>query len=179
LLLISDSIGDNAIVMESLVSLLNPFKWTFVFINYLTPALVDCLEAPFPFFIGTSRKIWEELLAIRELPEDIIIYDIDKHIFLRNKDDLPPLAQPFGRKLVRQLMEQIDDIPRYFEKSKKAKFNISQEKLEEVYWGYAQLKIRQMFFNFFLLVLNNYLGFFKVYDEDCDLSPGKQDKKCN
>lgn len=52
-------------------------------------------------------------------------------------------------------------------------------KIEEVYWGYAQLRIKQSFLNFFLLTINNYIGYFKNLDEDGDLSPGKKEKKCN
>jgi hypothetical protein len=59
IILIKKNFGDIALIMESLVSLLNPLKWNFVFITYLTPKLVDCLEAPFPYIIGVSRKIWE------------------------------------------------------------------------------------------------------------------------
>ena len=60
IILIKDNFGDIAVIMESLVSLLNPLKWNFVFITYLTPKLVECLEAPFPYMIGVSRKIWED-----------------------------------------------------------------------------------------------------------------------
>ena len=77
IVLIKKDFGDIALIMESLVSLLNPLKWNFVFITYLTPKLVDCLEAPFPFIIGVSRKIWENQCLVRELPDDIIIFDID------------------------------------------------------------------------------------------------------
>jgi hypothetical protein len=78
IILIKEKFGDIALIMESLVSLLNPLKWNFPFITYLTPKLVDCLEAPFPYIIGVSRKIWEDHCQIREFPEDVIIYDIDK-----------------------------------------------------------------------------------------------------
>jgi hypothetical protein len=60
IILIKKEFGDIALIMESLVSLLNPLKWNFVFITYLTPKLIDCLEAPFPYIIGVSRKIWED-----------------------------------------------------------------------------------------------------------------------
>lgn len=77
IVLIKDNFGDIAVIMESLVSLLNPLKWNFVFITYLTPKLVECLEAPFPYIIGVSRKIWEDQCVMREYPDDIIIFDID------------------------------------------------------------------------------------------------------
>ena len=78
IILIKEQFGDIALIMESLTSLLNPLKWNFVFITYLTPNLIECLEAPFPYIIGISKKIWEDCCQIREFPDDIIIYDIDK-----------------------------------------------------------------------------------------------------
>ena len=80
LILIKDNFGDTAIIMESLISLLNPLKWNFVFITYLTPKLVECLEAPFPYVIGISRKIWEDHCVMREYPvdSDMIVFDLDK-----------------------------------------------------------------------------------------------------
>lgn len=78
--------------MESLISLLNPLKWNFVFITYLTPKLVECLEAPFPYIIGVSRKIWEDHCLMREYPEDMIVFDLDNQEKLSHiKEELPPL----------------------------------------------------------------------------------------
>lgn len=54
----------------------------------------------------------------------------------------------------------------------------SKEKIEEFYWAYAQLRVKQGFFNFFLLTINNYIGYFKNLDENGDLSPNKKDKNC-
>ena len=77
IILIKENFGDIALIMESLVSLLNPLKWNFVFITYLTPKLVECLEAPFPYIIGVSRKVWDDWCVMREFPDEIIIFDID------------------------------------------------------------------------------------------------------
>ena len=54
---------------------------------------------------------------------------------------------------------------------------ISKTKIEEFYWAYAQLRVKQSFFNFFLLTVNNYIGYFKNLDEEGDLSPHKKDKQ--
>jgi hypothetical protein len=80
--LIKKEFGDIAVIMESLVSLLNPLQWNFIFITYLTPKLVECLEAPFPFIIGVSHDVWETYCATREYPDDIIIFDIDNQKLL-------------------------------------------------------------------------------------------------
>mmetsp|Transcript_10258 Transcript_10258/g.10238 ORF Transcript_10258/g.10238 Transcript_10258/m.10238 type:complete len:105 (-) Transcript_10258:144-458(-) len=87
--------GDIALIMESLVSLISPFKWNFVFVTYLTPKLLDCLEAPFPYIFGVSKKMWEDHCIIRELPNDIIIYDIDNEEMINYfRQDLPELPEP-------------------------------------------------------------------------------------
>jgi len=109
LILIQDNFGENAIMMESLVSLLNPFKWNFVFITYLTPKLVDCLEAPFPYLIGVSRKIWEEYCSLRELQDDVIILDLDNNKILKYKENMPDLPYPYGDILQRNLYKHISD----------------------------------------------------------------------
>ena len=54
---------------------------------------------------------------------------------------------------------------------------IGKAKIEEFYWAYAQLRVKQSFFNFFLLTINNYIGYFKNLDEEGDLSPHKKDKQ--
>lgn len=82
IILIKENSGDIALIMESLVSLLNPLQWNFVFITYLTPKLVECLEAPFPYMIGVSRKVWEDHCVMREFPDDLIIFDIDNQELL-------------------------------------------------------------------------------------------------
>jgi hypothetical protein len=92
IVLIKENFGDIALIMEALVSLLNPLKWNFVFITYLTPNLVECLEAPFPFIIGISRKVWDRYCVMREYTDDIIIFDIDNQLLLNNiREELPPL----------------------------------------------------------------------------------------
>jgi hypothetical protein len=53
---------------------------------------------------------------------------------------------------------------------------IEKEKIDEYYWAYAYLRVKQSFFNFFLLTINNYIGYFKNLDEEGDLSPNKKDK---
>lgn len=75
--LIMKKFGNIAIIMESLVSLLAPFKWNFVFITYLSPKLIECLEAPIPYLIGVSRQIWNDYCVMKEFPDDVIIFDID------------------------------------------------------------------------------------------------------
>lgn len=55
---------------------------------------------------------------------------------------------------------------------------IPKEEIEEVYWAYAEVKVKQSFFNFFLFTINNYIGYFKSLDEEGDMSPNKKHKQC-
>ena len=61
IVLIKKEIGDIALIMQSLITLLSPFSWNFVVITYLTRELMDMLDAPFPFLIGISSDTWEHI----------------------------------------------------------------------------------------------------------------------
>jgi len=50
-----------------------------------------------------------------------------------------------------------------------ASLKFSETETEELYWAYIQLKTRQAFMNFFINVLNNYLGFFVDVPEDANI----------
>jgi hypothetical protein len=92
IILIKEKFGDIALIMESLVSLLYPLKWNFVFITYLSSRLIECFEAPFPYIIGVSKMIWEDHCMMREMPDDVLIFDIDKQEMIKqSKEELPPL----------------------------------------------------------------------------------------
>eukprot|EP00347_Sterkiella_histriomuscorum_P017091 403350703 len=179
IILIKKNFGDIALIMESLVSLLNPLKWNFVFITYLTPKLVECLEAPFPYIIGVSRKVWDDWCVMREFPDEIIIFDIDNQKLLNQvREELPPLPQPQASVLQRSLKDMLDIKERFIETiQENATKKVAKDKMEEYYWAYAQIRVKQSFFNFFLLTINNYIGYFKNLDEEGNLSPNKKDKQ--
>lgn len=94
IVLIKENFGDIALIMESLVSLLNPLKWNFIFITYLTPKLVECLDAPFPFIIGVSRRVWEDHCVMKEFSssDDIVVFDVDRQEKLNwVREEMPAL----------------------------------------------------------------------------------------
>ena len=136
MVLIKEDFGDIALIMQSLVSLLNPLQWNFTFITYLTPNMIDYLEAPFPYIIGVSKKIWEDICSIREYPDDIIIYDIDKqHLVRPLKEDLPPLPEPQASSVLKTLKSLLDmkedHIDRLIEESSSQSAPIERTKAEE------------------------------------------------
>jgi len=174
LVLIKESCGDIAIIMESLVGLLYPLKWNFVFISYLAPHLVECLDAPFPYVIGVSRKVWLDHCVTREYSEDVVIFDIDRQEKLNSlKEELPGLPEPQASILLRSLRELLDMRERFTEeipqdtgdelvgKIQERLRRQPKEAIDEYYWSYAQLRVKQSFFNFFLMTINNYSAYYK------------------
>lgn len=75
--LIKKEIGDIAILMQSLITLLSPFTWNYTMITYLNQKLVDMLDAPFPFLIGVSSETWDQICTFKEYSEDIMIFDLE------------------------------------------------------------------------------------------------------
>ena len=114
-MLIKKDIGDIALIMQSLIALLNPFTWNFVIITYLTPELVDMLDAPVPFLIGVSTDTWDQICSIKEFPDDIIIFDLEtqERKFIP-KLDLPELPKPYGDDLLAGLKDVMHKKDRHF-----------------------------------------------------------------
>jgi len=77
IVLIKDEIGDIALIMQGLLTLMSPFQWCFTVITYLHRELVDILDAPFPFLIGVSTAVWEDICTLKDYPEDIYIFDLE------------------------------------------------------------------------------------------------------
>ena len=77
IVLIKREIGDIALIMQSLITLLSPFQWHFTIITYLTRELVDMLDAPFPFMIGVSWATWDSICLTKDYAEEIFIFDLE------------------------------------------------------------------------------------------------------
>jgi hypothetical protein len=74
--------------------------------------------------------------------------------------------------LQRSLKGLLDIKERFVETiQENATHKVPKEKIDEYYWAYSQLRVKQSFFNFFILTINNYIGYFKNLDEEGDLSP--------
>jgi hypothetical protein len=53
--------------------------------------MLDYIDAPMPFIIGVPRYLWESIKKQKQnIPEDIIIFDLDKNITICN-EKLPGL----------------------------------------------------------------------------------------
>jgi hypothetical protein len=59
IIIIHNDSSKNAILIETLISLLYPLQWNFTNISYMIPNMVEYLEAPFPYIIGVPRELWK------------------------------------------------------------------------------------------------------------------------
>lgn len=68
LLFISSDIERLTTLVQSLLYLIFPFTWSFVYIPLLPDSLLDYLGSPVPFMMGMQR---ESLLKIEDFPLDV------------------------------------------------------------------------------------------------------------
>ena len=144
------------------------------------------LDAPFPFMIGVSTATWEDICTLKDYPEDIYIFDLDsqERRFIP-KYEIPELPQPYGDDLLAGLKDVMDKKDRRLEalraeiksQGKTGKHaSLSKRQLDqhfdEQYWADAQLSVKQLFFNFLLMAVNNYIQFYRTNDEQGDEAPG-------
>lgn len=143
IVLIKKEIGDIAIIMQSLIALMNPFTWNFVIITYLTAELADYLEAPVPYLIGVSQNIWQQLMYTKEYGEDIIIFDLEtqERKFIP-KFDGPDLPKPYGDDLLNGLKDvlyrkekRLNQLRKELKDHKTAHFSLEMQ--EEQFWADA------------------------------------------
>ena len=59
IILIKTEINDVAIIIQTLITLIQPFKWNFGLINNLPSDMIEALESPQPFIVGIQRKLWD------------------------------------------------------------------------------------------------------------------------
>ncbi len=105
-LLVRDRYADNAVLIESLLSLISPLyprapnccgsQWTFVNISYLSYSMLEYVDAPMPFIMGVPRYLWKVLKRQRAeaIPSEVVIFDLDKNKLTCDESlpDLPPKA---------------------------------------------------------------------------------------
>ena len=74
----NDQYNSNAGLMETLTDLMFPLTWPCSMLTFLSPQLIDYLDAPFPFIVGIHKKLWTEIYTSRwdRLDEDIVIFDL-------------------------------------------------------------------------------------------------------
>ena len=109
-ILIKSQIEDIAIIIQALISLMNPFQWHHTIITYLTEDMIDFVEAPVPYLIGVQAKVWDQIWNVREYPSDIIIFDLENQLrwFTPEWNDLPDLPTILEQELIIEFNELIN-----------------------------------------------------------------------
>lgn len=144
IVLIKNDIGNIALIMQSLIALLNPFQWCFSIITYLTRDLVDMLDAPFPFIIGVSTSTWEDICTLKDFPEELYVFDLESQ-GRRNiqRFEIPELPQPQGDSLLaglKDIMEKKDhrlESIRKEQRQEKLKQRKLDERFDDYFWADA------------------------------------------
>lgn len=110
LILIHNDSGKNAILIETLISLLYPLQWNFTNISYLIPSMVEYLEAPFPYIVGVGRDLWKYIYEQKWdiLGDEVVAFDIDNQRYFAKGEEIPEFPQPYTQLLIKQLEIQLD-----------------------------------------------------------------------
>jgi len=145
IILISRNIEYNAILIESLLELLSPLnKSVFTNISFLKLEMIDYLDTPLPFVIGISTKVWNQIFMSKwnEVSDDTIAYDFDTEL-LMTKLDIPSPPEP----ITSILQHTLNDL-----------FSKSDALTEREF----TINLKQAFFNYMLLVINDFRVFYKI-----------------
>ena len=97
-MLISEEQSKLAPVAECLLRLLQPFEWNNVYVPYLPELMLEYLDAPVPFLMGTLQS---NLQQIRNKSE-IVLVDLDSKK-VHSEEDIPSLPAPIVSYLYKDL----------------------------------------------------------------------------
>ena len=136
-------------IAYSFISLLYPFKWSYIFIPILPSQLIDYLYSPVRFIYGINSKYKEEVIL--RSSRQLLIVDLDEGC-IENHDEIilikqnikenEPVYLPehYGKKLAKTLSDLI-------EKSLQQKKHLTQIEVDQ---------IRKTFFHFFVSIFQDY-----------------------
>jgi hypothetical protein len=79
IIIVSNDQHKNATLMQTILTLMFPLQWPCSMLSFLSPDLIDYLDAPFPFLVGISKKLWNEVYTTRwdRMDEDIVVFDLN------------------------------------------------------------------------------------------------------
>lgn len=128
-------------ITETLLSLINPLIWGCIYIPFLPGDMLDTLHAMMPYIIGLDRKYKSEVIEKTRTGEHIIIVDIElKTIINAENIHLPLSIKDFLNKSLSNLLKK-------------------PHSLENL------LKIKQVFLNAMILIINHIEPFFIDIEE--------------
>ena len=158
IVIVTGDVWNNAIIIETLQTLLYPMKWNLFSVAVITTDTHEFLDAPFPYIIGMSQDTWAEIKPSRwrALPDDIFVVDIETNK-IQIKEPLPPLPPTFAG-ILENILDQHLSKYRKMEKSSK----VSKQELEE-FWIKTSMSIKQEFLYFLIFLMNDFVECFKNY----------------
>ena len=148
-------------VCMALSSLLFPINWIHVFIPVLPEKLQLFSDAPVPLIIGICYEF-----ELKDVPDDIIVFDIDKNVFLKFKEKLPEEPQ--------QITEMKQKLQKYNRKFNNPRDKIKISHIDSLFKNRVDYTdkekviidvnaIRDIFFKFFLNAFKNYQEFVSCF----------------
>lgn len=146
----------------SLISLIFPFEWNFVFIPVLPSKLKAFIDAPLPYIIG----IYFDQI---DFPADAIVFDITKNYFVKYYDTMPKIPS----KIAQYSLTKLDKYSTKFNNTEDAlkcsyadtTFAEEMFKMEDSSIPWSPPDIRQSFLDFFILLFKNYKKYFPELDD--------------
>lgn len=139
----------------ALTTLIYPFKWNHVYIPVLPLKCLGCADAFVPLIMGICFNI-----KLNELPEDAFVVDLDSNKIVKNNEIIPKLNEKINKKFDKYKykynnpvdllkIQFCDEVFNYCDTTEgKEKFNT--------------LEIRNIFFDFFVSLLNNFEKYITV-----------------
>lgn len=106
LIIVFDNYEEINLIMFSIISLLFPLKWKFPIVSFITPQLMETLEAPFGIIIGVHSKylsVLTQKLKQKALNDETLIYNINSKTFIYLPEHFPELPL----KIVNELRSSI------------------------------------------------------------------------
>lgn len=150
IILISRNVHLNSLLIESLLELLSPLsKDVCTLIPYtLNQKMLEYLDAPMPFVIGISSAIWNKIFMSKwnEVSDDTVAFDIDTEL-LMTKIDLPNQPAP----VTAILLQTLTDL---------------QQKQGQLSERDFKIQLKQAFFNYMLLIINDFRFCYKMTYEE-------------
>jgi hypothetical protein len=94
LIIVFDNYEDINNIIFSITSLIFPLKWNFPLISFITPSIIETLEAPFGIIIGVHSKylpILNTKMKQKAITEETLIYNVTTKSFIYLPDNFPQL----------------------------------------------------------------------------------------
>lgn len=158
-IIVTNDVCNNAVIIETLQTLLYPMKWNLFSVAVVTEETADFLDAPFPYIVGLSQETWAELKTYkwRGLPEEVFVVDIETNK-IQIKEPLPPLPPTFTGVVETQLEQHLAKMNTIDRSS-----TTSAKDMEE-FWIKTSLAIKQEFLYLVIFLMNDFVECYKNYN---------------